>query len=74
MKYKPPKCPVCEEPLKLVGESVYEVYEFDPDTGTYNLNEEESVMHSIDIYCENCGHEIKEPFPNGACNYQAEKE
>jgi len=72
MEYKPPKCPFCEEPLERVGESLYEIYEFDSESGTYSVNERATALQSIYIYCEKCGSKLRDVFPDGACNYQAE--
>jgi len=67
-KYRPPKCPNCEEPLESVYENVYETWCFDPKTGTYSENPH---VCDMEIRCPNCNAKLWDVFPEGACNYQA---
>jgi hypothetical protein len=66
-KFKPPKCPGCKKPLFAVYENEYWTYDFNEDTGTYK-----AYLADMEIRCPDCHYHItREPFPEGACNYQA---
>lgn len=62
----PPKCPGCGQPLYRVCEDTREIYDFDPKTGTYDHQNESDDMS---IKCSNCGENVDNLFPDGACNF-----
>lgn len=63
--FVPPTCPHCGEELDHVDETEYNVYSFDPNTGTYDED------GTITIDCPYCGGDLGETpeFEDGACNY-----
>jgi len=66
-KFKPPKCPGCKRSLFAVWENEYLTYSFDRKTGRYSGD-----LTDMEILCPYCQYHItREPFPEGACNYQA---
>jgi len=66
-KFKPPNCPGCGKPLFAVWENEYWTYSFDEKTGNYSGD-----LVDMEIRCPDCQIRItREPFPEGACNYQA---
>jgi ribosomal protein L34E len=68
-KLTPPTCPNCQEPLKKVREEMDdEIYEFNPQTGTYRQVEPSSSLVAV---CGECGEELGELFQEGVCNYHA---
>jgi hypothetical protein len=64
----PPTCPGCGQPLYRVIENPHEIYDFDPKTGTYDHQSEGDDMS---IKCSNCGENVDEVFPDGACNFSS---
>lgn len=71
-KYKPPKCPHCDKPLKQVLENEYNAYDFDPETGEYSENYPFGES-SLEAICPYCNETMKFTFSEGVCNYQAQK-
>ena len=70
IKYKPPKCPNCGCLLKVVWETEYNTYVFNPKTGGY---EDDEYRAEIEIRCPNCESRVEDIFEEGACNYQAKE-
>jgi phage FluMu protein Com len=66
MKYLPPKCASCEEPLFEVFENEYNTYVFDSASGTYKKHDWKGDM---EIRCPNCNAKLWDIFPEGVCNY-----
>jgi len=66
MKYLPPKCASCEEPLFEVFENEYNTYVFDSASGTYK---EHDWKGDMEIRCPNCNAKLWDIFPEGVCNY-----
>jgi len=65
--FEPPKCPECGANLLSVHETVYETYTFQPKTGNYR----EAGWGETEISCPDCGADLYEVFPNGACNHSS---
>jgi len=68
--FEPPRCPYCGSNLFRVLENVYETYTFDPETGKYK----QEVMDASPPTCPDCYAKLWDVFPDGVCNYSAEKE
>lgn len=66
MTYQPPKCPECGSELDHVDETEYNVYTFNPKTGTYDED------GTLTVSCPYCEYDLggnTEEFGDGACNY-----
>lgn len=64
--YKPPTCPCCLFHLARVNETEHNSYRFDPLTGLYR---DDAAAGSLDISCPNCDADLRNLFPDGACNH-----
>lgn len=70
MKYEAPKCPSCKKELTRVDEEVYEAYQFNEKTGSY---QGDIMSGELRVKCFHCGEDVSELFEEGACNYQSER-
>lgn len=65
--YVPPTCPHCDEELRVVRETTYDTYVFNPKTGTYKDS------GHLTIECGSCGEMLGgddvPDFGDGMCNY-----
>jgi len=66
-KFEPPKCLGCGKLLDVVYENECWTYIFDEKTGVYSGD-----LVDIDILCPYCNVCLRDQFPEGTCNYQAE--
>ncbi len=67
-KFKAPKCWNCKKELKRVDEIIYELYQFNENTGTY---QEKTTSGEQRVKCKECGEDVSYIFEEGVCNYQA---
>jgi len=65
-KVEPPRCRGCGKVLWAVYENECWTYVFDEKTGTYKGD-----LVDIDILCPDCHMDLRDQFPEGACNYQS---
>jgi transcription initiation factor IIE alpha subunit len=63
---KLPSCPRCGKTLELVYENEYWTYTFDEETGTYF-----DEIVDIEIHCPDCNASLRQEFPEGVCNFDA---
>ncbi|MCW4044157.1 MAG: hypothetical protein NWE94_01400 [Candidatus Bathyarchaeota archaeon] len=70
VKRVPPICLCCRQPLVEVLENDYTTYVFDSVSGTYKCDEFKGYL---EMFCPNCGADLYDVFPDGACNYSSKR-
>jgi hypothetical protein len=67
-KYVVPLCPSCGQPLETVQYNDYSTYNFNEETGTYQLD---PMSGDADTKCPNCEHNVgRDLITEGPCNFQ----